>query len=252
MTLEILTGESLGNIRHGFFTRRGGASSGIYSGLNCGYGSGDQSGVVSLNRSMVAEAMRVHSTNLLSLHQIHSSTVVTVDPDNFPVRPRADAIVTDEPGIALSVLTADCAPVLLADPDNGVIGAAHAGWRGALDGVTDNTIDAMVALGANRDGIQAAVGPTISQRNYEVSQEFMETFLEENPAYSMFFVNGRDGHYQFDLPSFVVAKLRTAGVDDAIWIGACTYAEPDRFYSYRRSTHLKQPDYGRLISAIVL
>jgi polyphenol oxidase len=253
MTLEILTSDSLGGIRHGFFTRRGGASSGIYTGLNCGPGSLDQRQAVLLNRRRVAEAMDVAPARLLSLHQSHSADVVVAGPEGWNERPRADAAVTRELGMALSVLTADCAPVLFADPDAGVIGAAHAGWRGAVGGVVEATVSAMVRLGAKRAAICAVVGPTISQRNYEVGQEFFEAFVDEDPEQGRFFVNGRaPDKYYFDLPGFVVWRLRAAGVRDAVWIGACTYAEPDRFFSYRRTMHQGEPDYGRLISAIAL
>jgi polyphenol oxidase len=253
MTLEILTCDALGPVRHGFFTRRGGASSGIYTSLNCGPGSSDQCQAVALNRRRVAEAMGVEAARLLSLHQIHSADVVVAGPDGWGERPRADAAVTAEPGIALSVLTADCAPVLFADPEAEVIGAAHAGWRGALGGVLEETLAAMERLGACLDSISAAVGPTISQRSYEVGEDFLETFLAEGPEHGRFFVSGAAPEkYQFDLPGYVLWRLREAGIGSADWIGACTYAEPDRFYSFRRATHLGEPDYGRLISAIAL
>lgn len=252
MTLEILTSDVLGSVRHGFFTRRGGASSGIYEGLNCGQGSADQGEVVAMNRARVASAMQVPPGRLLSLHQIHSADVVTAGPDGWSERPRADGAVSAIPGIALSVLTADCAPVLLADREARVIGAAHAGWRGALDGVLEATLDAMVALGARRDAIAAAVGPAISQRAYEVGPDFLERFTDEDPENGRYFANGREAHYLFDLPRFVLDRLRGAGVEKAEWIGACTYSEPERFFSYRRATHAGQPDYGRLISAITL
>ncbi|WP_424933833.1 peptidoglycan editing factor PgeF [Amaricoccus macauensis] len=253
MTLEILTSEDLAPARHGFFTRRGGASSGVYQGLNCGPGSSDQRAAVGLNRQRVAEAMDVDPPKLLSLQQYHSAEVVVAGPEGWEERPKADGMVTKHEGIALAVLTADCAPVLFADSDAGVIGAAHAGWRGAFGGVLEETVAAMVRLGAERGSISAVVGPTISQRNYEVGEEFFEEFLAEGPEYTQFFVNGRaPGKYQFDLPGFVLWRLREAGVGSAAWIRACTYSEPDRFFSYRRSTHLKEPDYGRLISAIAL
>lgn len=252
MTLEILTHDLLGRVRHGFFTRRGGASSGVYSGLNCGPGSSDQRVAVSVNRARVAEAMQVEPAQLLSLHQVHSADVVVATAGGWSERPRADGAVTATPGIALSVLTADCAPVLFADPVAGIIGAAHAGWRGALGGVVEATVAAMEELGADRANISAAVGPTISQRSYEVGQDFLERFVDEDPDHGRFFVNGAGDRYLFDLPGFVLARLRAAGVGEAGWIGACTYAEPDRFFSYRRTTHSGEPDYGRLISAIAL
>lgn len=253
MTLEILTSEHLGPVRHGFFTRRGGASSGVYQGLNCGPGSSDQREAVGLNRRRVAEAMGVLPENLLSMHQYHSDVVVVAGPEGWGERPKADAAVTTAQGIALSVLTADCAPVLLADREAGVIGVSHAGWRGALAGVLERTLEAMVRLGAKREAIDAAVGPTISQRNYEVGEDFLEAFLIEGQEHMRFFANAHvDGKYHFDLPGYVLWRLREAGLGSASWIRSCTYAEPDRFFSYRRSTHLGEPDYGRLISAIAL
>ena len=252
MTLEILTSHLLGPTRHGFFSRHGGASSGIFAGLNCGPGSSDQREAVAVNRARVAAAMGVLPDQLRSLNQVHSTDVVVAGPQGWAERPRADAAVTAAPGIALGVLTADCAPVLLADAAAGVIGAAHAGWRGALDGVIEATVEAMVGLGARREAIAAAVGPTISQRAYEVGPEFVERFIDADRDHGRFFVNGQPGHYNFDLPAFVLHRLREAGVGRAGWIGACTYSEPDRFYSYRRATHAGEPDYGRLISAIVL
>ncbi len=251
MSLEILTQDDLSPLRHGFFTRAGGASSGIFSGLNCGRGSSDQSEIVAINRTRVAEAMGVDVHNLMNVHQIHSAKVVSVD-DPFVEIPKADALVTRTPGLALSVLTADCQPVLFADTDNHVIGAAHAGWRGALDGVLEATVDAMVALGAVRDKIVAIIGPTISQRAYEVGPEFLDRFLNEDPDYARFFANGAEDRVHFDLPGFGLLRLRAAGVGHAEWTRHCTYSDPDRFFSYRRSVHAKDPDYGRLISAIVL
>lgn len=253
MTLQILTSQRLFPMRHGFFTRCGGASSGIFAGLNCGPGSSDQSDSVRLNRARVASAMQVTPNSLVTVNQVHSPDVVTLNgpipPDALP---RADAMVTAQPGLALAILTADCQPVLLADASAGIIGAAHAGWRGALAGVIENTVDAMEALGAKRGHIHAVIGPCISQNAYEVGQEFLETFLDETPDYARFFANGQDGKYQFDLPGFGLFQLRQAGVGDASWIGHCTYADPDLFYSYRRSVHDSEADYGRLISAIRL
>jgi polyphenol oxidase len=251
MTLEILTSDCLGDLRHGFFTRRGGASSGVFTGLNCGYGSSDQREIVQINRGRVADAMGVPETHLVGVHQIHSATAITVD-GPLDEKPQADALVTATPGIALSVLTADCQPVLFADRDSGVIGAAHAGWRGALDGVLAATVDAMEALGAQRANISAVIGPCISQRAYEVGPEFIEDFLAEDPDYARYFANGADDRMQFDLPGFGLNRLRAAGVGHAEWTRHCTYGDPDRFYSYRRTTHSKEADYGRLIAAITL
>jgi YfiH family protein len=250
--LDIITSDALQPFRHGFFTRRGGASSGIFAGLNCGTGSSDQSDSVRMNRARVAEAMQVPADNLVTVHQVHSADVASVTAAlGDDERPRADAVVTATPGLALAILTADCQPVLFADRDAGVIGAAHAGWRGALDGVLEQTIDAMIALGASRERITAVIGPCISQRNYEVGQDFLEKFLDEDPDHMRHFANGESGRYQFDLPGFGLARLRAAGVD-AHWTGHCTYADPAAFYSYRRSCHEGQADYGRLISVIRL
>jgi YfiH family protein len=252
MTLEVLTSELLARARHGFFTRRGGASSGIYAGLNCGPGSSDQREAVTLNRARVAAALDVAPERLLSLHQTHSSEVVAAGPEGWTERPRADAAVSTASGIALGILTADCAPVLLHEPEAGVIGAAHAGWRGALEGVLEATVAAMVKLGARPEAIRAAIGPTISQRAYEVGPEFLDRFLAEEAGYDRFFVPGAGDRLRFDLPRFVLQRLREAGVEQAAWIGTCTYSEPERFFSYRRSTQAGEPDYGRLISAIRL
>jgi YfiH family protein len=254
MTLSALTSDLLAGTQHGFFTRQGGASSGIYHGLNCGAGSTDQSDVVAINRARVAAYIDVAPTALLSVHQTHSADVITVtSPNSIPSpKPRADAMVTATPGLALGILTADCQPVLFADPAAGVVGAAHAGWRGALDGVLDATLDAMVALGATRDQIAAVIGPSISQRAYEVGPEFMDRFLDEDPDNARFFAGGQGDRVQFDLPGYGLHRLRAAGVGSAEWTGHCTYSDADRFFSYRRSVHHSQADYGRLISTIRL
>ncbi|MFD1912853.1 peptidoglycan editing factor PgeF [Halodurantibacterium flavum] len=251
MSLEIITSPLLGPLRHGFFTRRGGASSGVFHGLNCGLGSSDMAEAVAINRQRVAAAMEVPGDHLVTVHQVHSPAVVVVEGVLDPV-PRADALVTKTPGVAIAVLTADCQPVLLADVAAGVIGAAHAGWRGARDGVLGATVDAMVGLGATRARIKAVIGPTISQRNYEVGPELLEDFMADDPANSRFFTNGAGDRYLFDLPSFGLAQLRTAGVAEAAWTGHCTYGDAERFFSYRRATHAGEADYGRLISAIRL
>ncbi|WP_299280981.1 peptidoglycan editing factor PgeF [uncultured Tateyamaria sp.] len=251
MTLEILTADSLAPLRHGFFTRKGGASSGIFSGLNCGTGSSDQTEIVAINRARVADAMGVPADHLAGVHQIHSADAVHVTgPQNE--KPKADGLVTATPGIALSILTADCQPVLFADHDAQVIGAAHAGWKGAQSGVLEATIDAMITLGAKRDQIHAVIGPSISQRAYEVGPEFFDTFLDEDPDNTRFFAGGDGDRMHFDLTGYGLARLRTAGIASAEWTRHCTYYDPDRFYSYRRSVHAKDPDYGRLISAIAL
>ena len=250
MTLEILTADSLGPVRHGFFTRKGGASSGIFEGLNCGQGSSDQTEAVLTNRARVAQAMQVAPDHLVSLHQCHSADVVVVD-GPLAEKPKADAMVTATEGLALGILTADCQPVLFHDAQAKVIGAAHAGWGGALDGVLENTVDAMVALGAARENIHAVVGPCISQAAYEVGQEYFERFLDADPSYARFFAGGHGDKMQFDLPAFGLQRLRDAGVH-AEWTRHCTYNDPARFYSYRRSVHQKEADYGRLIATIRL
>ncbi len=249
--LDPVTSPLLDGVKHGFFTRIGGASTGIFAGLNCGGGSSDQAEVVAMNRARVAGEMEVAPDALVGVHQIHSADVVVVDGPT-EARPKADGVVTATPGVALGVLTADCQPVLFADRQAGVIGAAHAGWRGALDGVLEATVDAMEGLGADRTRINAVIGPSISQRAYEVGQEFLERFMDEDPSHSRFFVNGADGKYQFDLTGFGLARLRAAGVAEAEWTGHCTYSDATRFYSYRRATHQGEADYGRLISAIRL
>jgi YfiH family protein len=249
MTLEILTSDSLNGVRHGFFTRKGGASSGVFEGLNCGQGSSDQADIVAINRARVAEAMEVTPDHLVTVHQVHSPDVVTV---TGPIddRPRADAMVTATPGVVLGVLTADCQPVLFADAGAGVVGAAHAGWKGAIGGVLEATIEAMEQLGARREAIAAVIGPSISQANYEVGPEFIEQFMDEGPQNSQFFINGQGDRYLFDLTGFGLYRLRASGVGQAEWIRHCTYADPARFYSYRRATHAGDVDYGRLISTI--
>ncbi|SHF11485.1 conserved hypothetical protein [Ruegeria intermedia] len=252
MTLEILTSDLLSPVRHGFFSRRGGASSGIFAGLKCGLGSSDQSEAVALNRRRVAEAMEVAPEALIGVHQVHSPAVVTIDGPIQGDKPKADAIVTATPGLALTVLTADCQPVLFSDPDANVIGAAHAGWRGALEGVLEATLDAMETLGARRANVRAAIGPTISQRAYEVGPEFLDDFIADDPDNTRFFANGQGDRMLFDLPAFGLHRLRRAGVGHAEWTRHCTYSDPERFYSYRRATHAGEADYGRLISAIRL
>ncbi|MFZ9200311.1 MAG: peptidoglycan editing factor PgeF [Paracoccaceae bacterium] len=248
--LEIITSDAL-EPRHGFFTRKGGASSGIFAGLNCGTGSSDQAEIVAINRARVAEAMGLWVEALVSVHQVHSPDVVTVTTP-LTERPRADAMVTATPGLALAVLTADCQPVLFSDAKAGVIGAAHAGWKGARDGVMEATLDAMEALGARRRDITAVIGPCISQTAYEVGQEFFESFTDDAPEAQRFFINGNGDRHLFDLPSYGLWRLRAAGVGHAEWTRHCTYRDPARFYSYRRTTHAGEADYGRQISVIRL
>jgi polyphenol oxidase len=249
--LEIITSDALAPVRHGFFTRKGGASSGIFHGLNCGPGSSDLSEVVAINRARVAEAMGVGPDHLLTIHQTHSADVLTLSA-SFAERPSADAMVTATTGLVLGVLTADCQPVLFADPKARVIGAAHAGWRGAKDGVLEATLDAMEALGATRTGIRAVIGPTISQAAYEVGPEFIEGFLADDAQNARFFAKGNSDRFLFDLPAFGLHRLRQAGVGHAEWTRHCTYSDPDRFFSFRRTTHAGEADYGRLISVIRL
>ena len=248
--LEILTSPAL-SARHGFFTRKGGASSGIFAGLNCGTGSSDQAEMVAINRARAAEAMGLPFTALVTLHQVHSADVVTVT-GPLAERPHADGLVTATPGLMLAVLTADCQPVLFSDTRAKVIGAAHAGWRGAVDGVLEAVVDAMEALGARRADIAAVIGPSISQAAYEVGPEFLERFTKHDPAAGRFFVPGAGDRMLFDLPGYGLQRLRAAGVGDAEWTGHCTYGDPDRFYSFRRTTHAGEADYGRLISTIRL
>lgn len=249
-TLEILTHPLLSDVKHGFFTRKGGASSGLFSGLNCGRRSTDQSDMVQVNRGRVAAAMGVPPVGLATVKQVHSADVVTLDLDDDVALVReicADGIVTARSDVALAVLTADCQPILLSDPEMGVIGACHAGWRGAIGGVIEATVKAMHSLGAQN--IRAVIGPSISQRVYEVGDEFMAEFLTEDAAFDRFFSQGPNGRPMFDLPSFGLMRLREAGVE-AEWSRHCTYSDPERFFSYRRATHEGQADYGRLISAI--
>lgn len=251
MTLDIITCDQLSPLTHGFFGRGGGASSGVFEGLNCGRGSSDQREAVALNRSRAAEAMNIDADYLVGVAQVHSAeTVVVRTPDQ--AGQTADALVTDRPGLALSVLTADCAPVLCADTEAGVIGAAHAGWKGALGGVLEATIRGMEAIGAQRGRITAAIGPMISQRAYEVGPEFLDTFIAEDDRATRFFAAGTGDRLLFDLPGFVIWRLCEAGVADAAWTRHCTYSDPDRFFSYRRAAHRREADYGRLISAIRL
>jgi len=246
--LEIITSDALA-CRHGFFTRKGGASSGIFAGLNCGTGSSDLSEAVAINRARVTEAMGVGPDALVTVHQVHSARAVAVT-GPLAIRPEADALVTATPGVLLAVLTADCQPVLFSDPKAGVIGAAHAGWRGAVDGVLEATLDAMEQLGAHRSDISAVIGPTISQSVYEVGPEFLERFCAEDPDCTRFFANGHGDRQHFDLPGYGLQRLRAAGVGHAEWTGHCTYRDAARFYSFRRTTHAGEADYGRLISTI--
>lgn len=248
--LEIITSDAIAT-PHGFFTRKGGASSGIFAGLNCGTGSSDQAEIVAINRARVAEAMGVAPEALVTVHQVHSARAITVS-GPLSDRPEADALVTATPGVLLAVLTADCQPVLFHDPKAQVVGAAHAGWRGAVDGVLEATVEAMEALGAHRADIRAVIGPTISQAAYEVGPEFFDRFRDEGPETTRFFANGQGDRLLFDLPGYGLWRLREAGVGHAEWTGHCTYRDAARFYSFRRTTHAGEADYGRLISTIRL
>ena len=241
-------------IRHAFFTRRGGVSEGVYASLNGGLGSSDEPARVAENRARMGEALGVSGDRIASLYQIHSAEVVTVEaPVPVTERPRADAMVTRVPGLALGIATADCGPILFADPENRVIGAAHAGWKGALTGVIGATVRAMEALGAKRHAIVAVLGPTISQANYEVGPDFIARFRTEAPGMERFLGEGqRPEHAQFDLPGFILARLADEAIGEASALHLCTYGDAERFYSYRRATHHKEADYGRLISAIAL
>lgn len=244
----------LPGIRHAFFTRAGGVSEGVYASLNGGVGSKDVPESVLENRKRMADALNVLPDRLLTAYQIHSPDVVTVtQPWSSGDRPRADAMVTSKSGIALGISTADCGPVLFADREARVIGAAHAGWRGALTGVLEATVAAMERLGGKRERIAAALGPMIRQPNYEVGPEFVSRFRETDEANAQFFApSERDGHAMFDLAGFIADRLRRAGVSQIEDLGLCTYAEPERFYSYRRMTKLGESDYGRHINAIAL
>jgi YfiH family protein len=253
----MLQSQSLGRlegIRHGFFTREGGVSDGIYASLNGGIGSKDDQALVAENRARMARALDVAPERFIGCYQIHSPEVVIAErPWTHADRPKADAIVTNVPDLAIGVSTADCGPLLFADQDARVIGAAHAGWRGAITGVIEATVAAMEKLGAERSRITAALGPLIRQQNYEVSQSFVDEFLRDDESHARFFSPaGRAGHAMFDLPAFVEQRIRQSGIGAFEDLRLCTYADPERFYSYRRSVHRAEPDYGRHINAIVL
>ncbi|NOZ65548.1 MAG: peptidoglycan editing factor PgeF [Alphaproteobacteria bacterium] len=238
------------NIRHGFFSRKGGCSSGIYASLNCGPGSDDKAENIAKNRRVVLSALDPKAVQICGLYQIHSNIVHFLDkpwgPDNLP---KGDAIVTRQKNIALGILTADCAPVLFSDPENGIIGAAHAGWKGALNGVLENTIQMMCDKGAKRANIRAAIGPAIVQKNYEVGPEFKEAFKEQP---SFFRDSHRKDHYLFDLKGFVLNQLEKSGLSRIVALDHDTYDNPNDYFSYRRTTHAGETDYGRQISAIMI
>jgi polyphenol oxidase len=244
----------LPGIRHAFFTRNGGVSEGVYTSMNGGVGSKDAPERVVENRARMALALGVEAERFLTPYQIHSPDVVVADkPWTAEARPRADAVVTRKPKLAIGVSTADCGPLLFADAAAGVIGAAHAGWRGAFTGVIEATVAGMEKLGARRANIAAALGPTIRQENYEVGPEFVERFLAADADNARFFsASARAGHAMFDLTGFIAAQIGRAGIEKFEDLTLDTYAEPERFYSFRRATHLKEPDYGRHINAIAL
>lgn len=239
-------------VSHSFFTRRGGVSEGVYASLNCGYGSDDDPGAVGENRRRVTD--RLKADHLITAYQTHSATAVAVsDPWQPADAPTADALVTDRPGIALGILTADCAPILLADPEAGIVGAAHAGWKGALLGIVGATVEAMQGLGAKTERITAAVGPALAQDSYEVSAEFHRRFVDDDPGFETFFAPGpRPEKFQFDLLGFVGLRLKRAGVTRIDTIPRDTYAQETDFFSYRRCCHREEPDFGRQVSAILL
>jgi polyphenol oxidase len=240
-------------LRHAFFTRDGGVSDGIYAGLNGGLGSNDDPAHVAENRRRMAEQMGVAPTHLIGVHQIHSpDALVATGPWPSADRPKADAIVTKNEGLAIGVTTADCGPILFVDPKARVIGAAHAGWKGALTGVLESTIDAMEKLGADRNGMVAAIGPLIRQPSYEVGNEFVERFINADAENALFFLPGeRNGHAMFDLAGFIRMRLENAGILMIDDLGVDTYSD-ERFFSYRRSVHRKEQDYGRHVHAIAL
>jgi polyphenol oxidase len=237
-------------VRHGFFTRRGGVSSGLYEGLNVGSGSNDDAAAVAENRRRAAVHMNSECGTVVTPWQVHSPDAVIVDAPFRGEKPKTDAIVTATPSLVIGVVTADCGPILFSDAKAGVIGAAHAGWKGAMDGVLENTIAAMEKIGARRADIRAVLGPSISQRNYEVGPEFVSAFLAKDSGFKRFFIpSQRPDHSMFDLRAFTLRKLEQAGVACAM-TRDCTYADEENFYSYRRATHRKEADYGRQLSAI--
>jgi len=249
--VEVNRAELLEGLPHGFLGRRGGVSTGDVAGLNVGLGSGDEPSAIARNRALAAEAV-LTGARLVTVYQVHSAECVVASDRAEDARPHADALVTDRPGVLIGVLTADCAPVLLADRAAGVVGAAHAGWKGAIGGVTDATIAAMEKLGARRERIVAAVGPCIAQASYEVDTAFRNRFLVHDAHNAAFFAAGRPEHYQFDLEAYVLARLRAANIGAAHGLSLDTYSDPSRFYSFRRATHRAEPAYGRQISVIAV
>jgi polyphenol oxidase len=240
-------------IAHGFFGRTGGVSSGVYESLNCGPGSGDDRESVLENRRRASQALSPQG-RLVTMYQVHSANALIVSEAwEIAENPRADALATNKPGMMLGILAADCAPVLLCDPQAGVIGAAHAGWQGALSGITDSVISAMTRLGAKPERIAAAIGPCIGQAAYEVGEEFQARFTGADPANARLFTKSPiTGHWHFDLAHYVAARLKRARIGSIELLERCTYREDENFFSYRRTTHRKEPDYGRQLSAIML
>ena len=248
--VEVIRAAALGGVAHGFLGRRGGVSTGVAAGLNVGLGSEDEPAAIAENRARAAAAV-LPGAPLVGVYQVHSPDCVVVESAWADAeRPHADALVTDRPGLLLGVVTADCAPVLLADRDAGVVGAAHAGWKGAVGGVIENTLAAMVAIGARADRIASAIGPCIAQASYEVDDGFRARFVDDDRDSDGFFAAGRPGHWQFDLEGFVASRLAAAGVAQIERLGLDTYAAPDRFYSFRRAVHRGEAAYGRQISLI--
>lgn len=250
--VEVIRAVSLGQLPHGFLGRRGGISVGECAGLNVGFGSKDDPEAIAGNRRLAVAALHSEA-ELATVHQVHSAEVI-VAKRAWPLdqRPKADAMVTDTPNLLLGILTADCAPVLFADHREAVVGAAHAGWRGALAGVTDATIEAMEKLGARRDQIHAAVGPCIAQPSYEVDEAFRARFVDADPDNARFFITGSSGKPHFNLEDYVVHRLIAAGIGEVEALNLDTYADPDRFFSFRRATHRGEADYGRQLSAIAI
>ncbi len=244
--------DAVKGVRHGFFTRNGGCSTGIYGSLNTGLGSSDNRDKVHANRDLVRGALGARS--LTTPYQHHSADVVSVDkPWQLEEAPKADAIVTSRPGIAIAVNTADCTPVLFSSADGRCIAAAHAGWKGAISGVLEATVSEMESHGVERNGIRAVIGPTISRRSYEVGPEFEARFIAETPHNARFFSpSKREGHFMFDLPGYVGHRLDRLGIGEVENLAICTYLDEERFFSYRRTTHRNEPDYGRQMSAIVI
>jgi YfiH family protein len=252
MAVEAIRAELLAEFPHAFLGRRGGISTGIMSGLNVGLGSSDDPEAIRANRRLAVDAV-LPGAQLVTLHQVHSATAISVTgafPDDQ--RPHADALVTDRPGLLLGILTADCTPVLFADASAGVVGAAHAGWKGAVGGVVESTVAEMEKLGATRANIAAAIGPTIARKSYEVDDGFFRRFAEAHPENERFFSTGRARHHQFNLEGYVASRIAAAGVPRVQALGLDTYSDADRFFSYRRSTHRGEPDYGRQMALIGL